>query len=124
MSSEQEWRNLTLKAAGISLIDCDHKTPTAVADGYPYIAIPQLKDGHITLDGVRLISSEDYKEWTKKLEPQEDDVIVVRRCNSGQSAHVPAGLKCAIGQNLVVLRADGKSVLPEYLRWLVRGEDW
>ena len=124
MNSEKEWRNLTLKAAGISLIDCDHKTPSAVADGYPYIAIPQLKDGHITLDGVRRISSADYKEWTKKLEPQEDDVIVVRRCNSGQSAHVPAGLKCAIGQNLVVLRADGKSVLPEYLRWLVRGEDW
>jgi type I restriction enzyme, S subunit len=124
MSSEKEWRNLTLKAAGVSLIDCDHKTPSAVADGYPYIAIPQLKDGHITLDGVRRISSADYKEWTKKLEPQEDDVIVVRRCNSGQSAHVPAGLKCAIGQNLVVLRADGKSVLPEYLRWLVRGEDW
>ena len=124
MNSDKEWRNLTLKAAGISLIDCDHKTPSAVADGYPYIAIPQLKDGHITLDGVRRISSEDYKEWTKKLEPQENDVIVVRRCNSGQSAHVPAGLKCAIGQNLVVLRADGKSVLPEYLRWLVCGEDW
>ena len=124
MNSEKEWRNLTLKAAGISLIDCDHKTPSAAADGYPYIAIPQLRDGHITLDGVRRISSEDYKEWTKKLEPQEDDVIVVRRCNSGQSAHVPAGLKCAIGQNLVVLRTDGKSVLPEYLRWLLRGEDW
>lgn len=124
MSFEDDWRNLTLKAAGITLIDCDHKTPPAAADGFPYIAIPQLKDGHITLDGVRRISSEDYKEWTKKLEPQEDDVIVVRRCNSGQSAHIPDGLKCAIGQNLVVLRADGKSVLPEYLRWLVRGEEW
>lgn len=124
MSSEQEWRTLTLKAAGITLIDCDHRTPAAAPEGYPYIAIPQLKDGHISLEGVRRISGEDYKEWTKKLEPQENDVIVVRRCNSGQSAHVPAGLKCAIGQNLVVLRADGKSVLPEYLRWLVRGEEW
>jgi type I restriction enzyme S subunit len=62
--------------------------------------------------------------WTKKLKPQEHDVIVVRRCNSGDSAVVPANLECAIGQNLVVLRADGKQVLPEFLRWLTRGPDW
>lgn len=124
MSSESEWRNLSLIAAGVTLIDCDHKTPEAVEDGYPYIAIPQLKDGHIKLEGVRRISQSDYENWTKKLAPQADDVIVVRRCNSGQSAYVPVGLKCAIGQNLVVLRADGTKVLPKYLRWLVRGSEW
>jgi len=115
---------MTLKDAGVSLIDCDHRTPAALDEGYPYIAIPQLKNGHITLDGVRRISREDYLEWTKKLKPQANDVIVVRRCNSGQSAYVPAGLDCAIGQNLVVLRANGEYVLPEFLRWLVQGPDW
>ncbi|MDE1715626.1 restriction endonuclease subunit S [Chromobacterium amazonense] len=124
MSAEIAWSTLSLKAAGVTLIDCDHRTPPAVEAGYPYIAIPQLKDGHITLDGVRRISESDYADWTKKLAPQTNDVIVVRRCNSGQSAHVPAGLKCAIGQNLVVLRADGTKVLPQYLRWLVRGSEW
>ena len=124
MSSEVGWESLSLSDAGVTLIDCDHKTPAATEVGYPYIAIPQLKDGHILLEGVRRISESDYIEWTKKLAPQADDVIVVRRCNSGQSAHIPPGLKCAIGQNLVVLRADGKRVLPQYLRWLVRGSEW
>ncbi len=122
MSSE--WPRLTLNAAGVSLIDCDHQTPTSVEDGYPYIAIPQLKNGHISLEGVRRISHDDYIKWTKKLMPQANDVIVVRRCNSGDSAHVPPGLECAIGQNLVVLRADGKAVLPQFLRWLIKGPDW
>lgn len=122
MSSE--WRNLTLKDAGVTLIDCDHRTPPAVDSGYPYIAIPQLKHGHIVLDGVRRISESDYNEWTKKLKPKADDVIVVRRCNSGDSAHVPAGLDCAIGQNLVVLRANGGDVYPSYLRWLLKGPEW
>jgi len=72
-----------LKDAGVTLIDCDHRTPPAVEDGYPYIAIPQLKNGHIELDGVRKISKEHFSDWTKKLKPQADDVIVVRRCNSG-----------------------------------------
>uniref|UniRef100_UPI0039EE73D5 restriction endonuclease subunit S n=1 Tax=Bordetella sputigena TaxID=1416810 RepID=UPI0039EE73D5 len=108
----------------MSLIDCDHRTPPAADEGYPYIAIPQLKDGHVTLDGVRRISREHFNEWTKKLKPREHDVIVVRRCNSGVSAVVPHGAEWAIGQNLVVLRADGRHVRPEFLRWLVRGEDW
>lgn len=124
MSSDSAWEILSLKKAGVTLIDCDHRTPPAADNGYPYVAIPQLKDGHISLDGVRRISEADYLDWTKKLRPQADDVIVVRRCNSGQSAYVPAGLQCAIGQNLVVLRADGLRVLPQYLRWLVRGSAW
>lgn len=124
MSSEQTWLQVTLKDAGVSLIDCDHRTPPPAKEGYPYIAIPQLRDGHIQLDGVRRISEEHFQEWTRKLRPQAHDVIVVRRCNSGDSAVVPPGLDCAIGQNLVVLRADGTKVLPKFLRWLVRGPDW
>ncbi len=124
MSSEASWQRLSLKNAGVTLIDCDHRTPPAADTGYPYIAIPQIKNGHIELDGVRKISPEHYAEWTRKLKPQANDVIVVRRCNSGDSAWVPRGLECAIGQNLVVLRSDGKCVMPEFLRWLVSGPDW
>ena len=124
MSFDTPWGRMSLKAAGITLIDCDHRTPPAIDQGYPYIAIPQLKDGHIDLQGVRKISREDFLEWTKKLRPQADDVIIVRRCNSGDSAVIPVGLDCAIGQNLVVLRSDGVTVHPKLLRWLVRSPDW
>jgi type I restriction enzyme S subunit len=116
---------MTLREAGVTLIDCDHRTPVDRGVGYPYIAIPQLKDGHIKLDGSeRRISQEDFVEWTKKLKPQPDDVIVVRRCSSGDSAVIPPNLDCAIGQNLVVLRAVGKTVHPPFLRWLVRSDAW
>lgn len=124
MGSEMFWPRRTLAQAGVSLIDCDHRTPPAAAEGFPYIAIPQLKDGHVNLNGVRRIAPLDYVEWTKKLKPRANDVIVVRRCNSGDSALIPPGLECAIGQNLVVLRSSGAAVEPKFLRWLVRGSDW
>ena len=124
MSSEVTWTRRTLQQAGVSLIDCDHRTPAAAGEGFPYIAIPQLKDGHVDLNGVRRIAAADYVEWTKKLKPCANDVIVVRRCNSGDSALVPVGLDCAIGQNLVVLRSNGAAIEPTFLRWLVRGPDW
>ena len=119
-----EWKRTSLREAGVTLIDCDHRTPPATVSGYPYVAIPQLKEGRIVLNDVRRISSEHFAEWTRKAKPQQHDVILSRRCNPGETAYVPAGLECALGQNLVLLRADGKKLFPQFLRWLVRGADW
>jgi type I restriction enzyme S subunit len=119
-----EWKRTSLREAGVSLIDCDHRTPPAAESGYPYVAIPQLKEGRILLNDVRRISAEHFAEWTRKAKPQHHDVVLSRRCNPGETAYVPAGLECALGQNLVLLRADGKKLYPPFLRWLVRGTDW
>jgi type I restriction enzyme S subunit len=119
-----EWKRTSLREAGVSLIDCDHRTPPAADTGYPYVAIPQLKEGRLALGDVRRISPEHFADWTRKAKPQHHDVILSRRCNPGETAYVPAGLDCALGQNLVLLRADGTRVFPPFLRWLVRGTDW
>lgn len=120
----REWKNISLREAGVSLIDCDHRTPPPTDSGYPYIAIPQLKEGRIDISDVRRISSENYVEWTRKAKPQHHDVILSRRCNPGETAYVPAGIECALGQNLVLLRADGAKLFPPFLRWLVRSPYW
>ena len=118
------WLEMTLREAGVSLIDCDHRTPPAAESGYPYVAIPQLKQGRLDLTEVRRITREHFIEWTRKANPKTDDVILSRRCNPGETAVVPAGLDCALGQNLVLLRADDSKMFPPFLRWLVRGGDW
>jgi type I restriction enzyme S subunit len=119
-----EWRLLSLRDCGVSLLDCDHRTPVAATTGFPYIAIPQLRGGRLDLSDVRRISKTDFSEWTRKTKPKEHDVIVSRRCNPGESAFVPAGIECALGQNLVLLRADGSRMFPPFLRWLARSPAW
>jgi type I restriction enzyme S subunit len=119
-----EWPTLTLRDAGVSLIDCDHRTPPSAGVGYPYIAIPQLKSGHIDIREARRITREHFVEWTRRAKPRADDIILSRRCNPGETAWVPPGLDCALGQNLVLLRADGTRIDPPFLRWLVRSPIW
>ena len=119
-----DWKPTSLREAGVMLIDCDHRTPPADESGYPYIAIPQLKEGRLALNDVRRISSENFVEWTRKARPQHHDVILSRRCNPGETAYVPQDLECALGQNLVLLRANGSKLYPPFLRWLVRGPHW
>jgi len=119
-----DWEEVSLSAAGVSLIDCEHRTPPASNVGCPYVAIPQIKNGRIDFTGARRITSELFVEWTRKASPQHHDVILSRRCNPGETAFVPAGPPFALGQNLVLLRADGRKIFPPFLRWLVRGPEW
>jgi type I restriction enzyme S subunit len=120
----QLWPVRTLREANVALIDCDHRTPPAQEEGYPYVTIPQLKNGRIELLNARRISREHYFEWTRKAKPSAYDVVLSRRCNPGETAFVPTDVEFALGQNLVLLRADGTEVYPPFLRWLVRGPEW
>ena len=119
-----EWERLTLKEAGVELLDCVHNTPPAAEHGIPYVAIPQMKQGAIDFSDARRISYEHFKEWTKKAAPKAHDMVLSRRCNPGETAYVRPGLEFALGQNLVLLRADGRRVRPHYLRWMVRSSSW
>jgi len=120
-----KWQTTSLKELGVRLIDCDHKTPKAVESGIPYIGIPQMDNGRINFDAnPRLISEDDFKHWTRKANPMYGDIILSRRCNSGETVYVPRNSKFALGQNLVLLRPEGERVHPEYLRWAVHGKEW
>lgn len=106
---------------GVSLLDCEHKTPKPASYGYPYIAIPDIKEGRLDLSNVRLISKDDFAQWTRKIKPQAGDIILTRRGRVGDTAVVPIGLECAIGQNLVILRSNKTQIDPSFLRWALRG---
>ncbi len=108
----------------MSLIDCDHKTPKAQEEGFPYVGIPQLKDGRITLDGARLITEDDFHHWRRKAAPSENDIILSRRCNPGETAYVSKEMNIALGQNLVLLRSNGEKIYPPFLRWATQGRFW
>jgi type I restriction enzyme, S subunit len=121
---ERNWLKLRLRDVGVTLIDCDHRTPPAADNGYPYVTIPHLKEGRIDVRDARRITPDHFDEWTRKANPRAFDVVLSRRCNPGESAFVPPGLEFALGQNLVLLRADGSKLAPPFLRWLVRGPAW
>ena len=123
--TEDVWPSMSLREAGVSLIDCEHRTPPASEDGYPYVGIPQVKDGRIDPNGARCIGQGHYREWTRRAKPQPFDIILSRRCNPGETGFVSPGfVEFALGQNLVLLRSDGKKVFKPFLRWLVRSPRW
>ncbi|GAA3773854.1 restriction endonuclease subunit S [Microbacterium kribbense] len=115
---------LTLSDAGVDVLDCEHKTPQAQPSGFPYIAIPDIQDGRVLLGQARRISKEDLAAWTRRTTPRTGDILVTRRGRVGDTAPIPDGIRCAIGQNLVLLRTNGERADQHYLRWAVRSPQW
>lgn len=118
------WDESTLGAKGVDVLDCVHATPMDAGSGYPYIAIPNIRDGKIELSGVRRITEQDLTKWTTRYRPSGGDVLVTRRGRVGDSAAIPEGLDCAIGQNLVILRSDGSSIDQGFLRYWALSPEW
>lgn len=118
------WGMRPLGEVGVRVLDCAHKTPADAGSGFPYLAIPNIRDGRVNLDSFRRISEQDFRAWTARHPPLAGDVVVTRRGRVGDTAPLPDGLACAIGQNLVLLRSDEKEVDQAYLRWACRGPMW
>jgi len=120
----ESWPLLTLEEAGITLYDCVHDTPKIAESDYPWISIPEMKNGFLDFASARTISEEDFTKWTKGVLPQRDDVVISRRANPGVNAPVLDNTPFALGQNLIILRADGTKVLPEFLQILISSYHW
>ncbi len=116
-------RFATLRDAGVSVLDCEHKTPSPQSSGNPYIAIPDIHDGYVDTKTARKITSEDYAEWTRRTKPVKGDVVVTRRARVGDTGRIPSS-DCAIGQNLVILRSSGVECRQDYLYWSTRSPKW
>lgn len=114
----------TLAEVGVAVLDCEHRTPPTQTSGFPYIAIPDIQDGRVLVSQSRLISEADLADWTRRTTPRGGDILVTRRGRVGDTAPIPNGLRCAIGQNLVLLRADRTRVDQSFLRWAVRSPQW
>lgn len=115
---------MELQEAGVSVLDCEHKTPQGRGTGFPYIAIPNIVDGRVDLSSARQISPDDLHTWTRRTKPRAGDILVTRRGRVGDTAPIPTDIDCAIGQNLVLLRSDETLVSQKYLRWATRGPIW
>lgn len=114
---------LTLNDVCSAIVDCEHKTAPTQPEGHPSIRTPNIGRGRLILEGVNRVSDETYLQWTQRMEPSAGDLILAREAPIGNVAIVPNGLKVCLGQRTVLIRVDRTKVLPEYLVYLMLGDE-
>ena len=95
--------------------DGPHATPTKLEKGNYFLSISSLEFGRLDLSQSAFISDEDFEKWTKRVTPQESDLLFSYETRLGVAALMPANLKACLGRRMGLLRPYKDKVLPEYL---------
>jgi type I restriction enzyme S subunit len=104
----------------VEIFDGPHATPGKTNDGPVFLGISNLSNGRIDLGNTAHLSEDDYKRWTRRVEPQAGDVVFSYETRLGEAALIPSGLRCCLGRRMGLLRprsgkVDGRFLLYAYL---------
>ncbi|MCD1226542.1 restriction endonuclease subunit S [Vibrio cholerae] len=98
-----------------SVFDGPHATPTKIEHGPYFLSISSLEAGQLDLSKSARLSEEQFDKWTRRVTPQEGDVLFSYETRLGEAALMPKGVKACLGRRMGLLRPALDKVLPEYL---------
>jgi len=104
------------------IVDCPHSTPVWLDQGVRVIRNFNLKNGTLDFTDSYYVDVETYEDRIKRIVPEANDIIFSREAPIGNVAIIPEGLKCCLGQRLVLLRANTQIVNPYYLLYCLMSQ--
>lgn len=108
--------NQTLTVGDIAQVfDGPHATPKKIEAGPYFLSISSLENGKLDLSKSAHVSDEDFKKWTRRVKPEEGDILFSYETRLGEVAMMPAGVTACLGRRMGLLRPDRTKILPEYL---------
>jgi len=100
------------------VVDCKHRTPTYLDDGFPVVSTTEVKPGRLDLSAVtRRISASDFADMTEGRLPKVGDIIYSRNASLGAAAYVHNAEPFAMGQDVVLITSPCRDSL--YLSYLL-----
>lgn len=100
------------------IFDGPHATPKRQTDGPYFLNIASLVDGRLDLTQSDHVSRDDFERWTRRVTPQEGDLLFSYETRLGDAALMPAGIEACLGRRMALLRPNRERVDPRYLLYL------
>ena len=113
-----EWTTI---GAISEVFDGPHATPTKIDEGPYFLSISSSESGKLDLEKSARISDEQFEKWTKRVTPEEGDLLCSYETRLGEAALMPGGIKACLGRRMGLLRIDRSKVDPRYLLFAYLG---
>ena len=121
----EEWKTVEIKDICTGIYEGPHATPKESQSGGIYLGIPAIsEDGHINFKNAKRISEDDLPLWTKRVTPQEDDIVFTNEATLNLYAIIPAGFHGCLGRRLGLIRLNKELVNVKYLFYYFFSPDW
>ena len=120
---EDEWADRTpLRDLCESVVDCHHSTPVWTDTGVIVLRNQNIRNGRLDLSEPSYTDERHYAERTRRTAPRSGDLVITREAPMGEVCMVPAGLRCCLGQRMVLLRPDSAKTVPRYLLYALQSK--
>jgi type I restriction enzyme S subunit len=95
--------------------DGPHATPDKTGNGPYFLNIASLEKGRLDLTKSAHLSEVDFVRWTRRVTPEQGDILFSYETRLGEAALMPPGIKACLGRRMGLLRPKQDKVIPEYL---------
>ncbi|SER44312.1 MULTISPECIES: restriction endonuclease subunit S [Pseudomonas] len=102
----EEWEVKQLGAMCIAVLDCDHSTPVWTKTGTVVIRNQNIRNGKLDLSEASFTDEKHFAERTRRAVPTFGDLVITREAPMGLVCMIPEGLRCCLGQRMVLLRLN------------------
>ena len=108
------------------VFDGPHATPKKIDSGPVYLGIDAVTDdGKLNPLEFNYLSEADYKIWTKRVTPMENDIVFSYEATLGRYALIPKNFYGCLGRRLGIVRVrDTKVINPKWLYYYFLSPEW
>lgn len=122
-SVPEGWTVATLNQLTTQIADVDHKMPSAVDFGIPYISTKDFTDDDaIDFDGAKRISSEDFEALSRKVRPARGDILLSRYGTVGQVRAVETDIPFQASYSVAIIKPVRGFDLADYLKIVLQSD--
>lgn len=115
----EDWAVASIGNLCNAVLDCHHSTPVWTTTGEVVIRNQNIRDGKLDLSQPSYTDAEHFAERTRRAIPTHGDLVITREAPMGLVCMIPEGLKCCLGQRMVLLRPDSTAVEAPYLQYSI-----
>ncbi|MEI4263834.1 restriction endonuclease subunit S [Roseovarius sp. D0-M9] len=112
-----DWALARVKHVTTKISDGPHISPDYVDDGIPFISARNIKVDRWSLDDAKYISSELFKELTRKSKPQVGDVLYTKGGTTGVARAVDLDFDFHIWVHVALLKLRKRICNPQFLAY-------
>ena len=107
-SNPMGWKETTVGAECYYIKDGPHKSLPDVGEGngYPFISVRNIVNGHIDFSTAKYISEQDYLDSIKKCHPQKGDMLYSKGGTTGIAKLIDVDVEFANWVHVAVLKFD------------------
>lgn len=105
-----------LRSVCTHVVDCPHSTPKWTDSGVVVLRSRNIRNGRLDLAAEPSSTTEEgFRERIRRAVPTAGDIVITREAPMGEVCMLPAGLRCCLGQRMVLLRPDPRKIDGRYL---------